>query len=367
MGRSSDITQDQISVTLCGWISGDSFSRTLNGTPPSATLVSTRSPAFGTQLYVIVRRLRPILLSLLFASVCLPQSAEERPALCGMGLSNLSLPSNVTVESDSLLIRSRLTLRTANSSSTIDLPAVSQIQQVCDVAPNKLVVFGLEAPAVYSINIIDKNTWRVLDSFEGFSPALSPDKHYVVFRKFYPRQTSLPVSEEYLLYDLDKDWKQNRGVGLSEKETVSVGVVIYPLGRPNTNADDLGLPADQLHVFRSTSFYWAPDSHSVVFADSVQDQLSIILVRTESQNVSTTVHLVSASEYCDATTPLGRLTPTVFDAQIYPTLSGIDHVEVQFTRTSCGAPNAVLLHVEDFRPAKVEPYVAPHLRPAFPG
>lgn len=250
MGRSSDITQDQIRVTLCGWISGDSFSRTLNGTPPSATLVSTRSPAFGTQLYVIVRRLRPILLSLLFASVCLPQSAEERPALCGMGLSNLSLPSNVTVESDSLLIRSRLTLRTANSSSTIDLPAVSQIQQVCDVAPNKLVVFGLEAPAVYSINIIDKNTWRVLDSFEGFSPALSPDKHYVVFRKFYPRQTSLPVSEEYLLYDLDKDWKQNRGVGLSEKETVSVGVVIYPLGRPNTNADDLGLPADQLHVFR---------------------------------------------------------------------------------------------------------------------
>jgi len=107
---------------------------------------------------------------------------------------------------------------------------------------------------------------------------MSPDQRWIVYRKAYPSQgTELPVSQEYLLYDLSKSPAQNRAPGVALDDNGDVGAPIYPLGQKNLPGDNIGVPDHQLHSMVS-DFYWSPDSKALVFADLLLDKVSLVLV-----------------------------------------------------------------------------------------
>src|SRR5437588_3529574 len=78
------------------------------------------------------------------------------------------------------------------------------------------------------------------------------------------------------------------------------GRVMYPRALNSAPFNLYGLPPDQVHQFHAESFYWAPDSKSVIFADEVQAQLSVVWVRIGPRDQLTAyIHPVSsASEVC---------------------------------------------------------------------
>ena len=143
---------------------------------------------------------------------------------------------------------------------------------------------------------------------------MSPNQRWLVYRKFYPRHTDLPVSEEYLLYDLTKSPTQNRLPDVPLTDHDNVGIAIFPLGQKNLNGDHIGVPDSQKHSFKTNAFLWAPDSRAIVFADILQGKLSIVLVTLdENGNTKGLVRPVSLSEVCGPTAQNGDL-PLLDDA-----------------------------------------------------
>jgi hypothetical protein len=72
-----------------------------------------------------------------------------------------------------------------------------------------------------------------------------------------------------------------------------VGKVIYPVVRGSEPYYSTNPPPQQAHIFRSDSFYWAPDSQALVFADSVADELSIVFVTIDQNETKAFVRSVS--------------------------------------------------------------------------
>ncbi len=133
---------------------------------------------------------------------------------------------------------------------------------------------------------------------------MSPDQHWLVMRKFYPVHMSVPFTEEYLLYDLAKTAAGNRASGIPSDDDQTVGKTIYPLGLTNTPVDNVNVPESQTHKFYSDSFYWAPDSRAMVFADNLHGTLSVVLVTINGDATKTYVHPVTMAEACgDASKP----------------------------------------------------------------
>ena len=62
---------------------------------------------------------------------------------------------------------------------------------------------------------------------------MSPDQRWLAFRKFYPARTELPVTEEYLVYDLTKTPAQNRNAAVRVDNYTDVGLDLFPLGQKN--------------------------------------------------------------------------------------------------------------------------------------
>jgi hypothetical protein len=162
-----------------------------------------------------------ILFSLLFMLPSFSQISQTHPELCGKPDGSVPLPPNVSATVDRSIGQGDLFLGPSDSAVKISIPEVvaDVIDEVCPISGGRLVVFGSVGYELKNINIIDSAKAALLDSFDGFTPAMSPNQRWLVYRKFYPFHTELPVSEEYLLYDLSKTPAQNRpsGITLSEE------------------------------------------------------------------------------------------------------------------------------------------------------
>ena len=173
-------------------------------------------------------------------------------------------------------------------------------------------------------------------------------------RKFYPGGVQTTVSQEYLLYDLSKTSSQNRAPGIIPNDRTSIGRSVYPLGQRNLPFDNIGLPEDQVHEFRSTSFFWAPGSSAVIFADSVQNALSLVLITIgDNGRTASYVHPIPSSWLCrdaDGTHP-AALSNVPFQQLHGPQLQ----FQVELTSTELGcAPRVWLLQIQDFTLAPTE-------------
>jgi hypothetical protein len=297
------------------------------------------------------------LASLLFllAAPSFGQINQTRPDLCGKPNGTVPLPSGIRATIDRLQGQGNLYIGNGDARKEIRLPGVvNEVDEVCSLADGRFAVFSGSGYSA-EVDLIDSAKALLLDSIWGFAPAMSPDQKWLVYRKFYPRRTELPVSEEYLLYDLSKSPTQNRPLGIAADNPLSVGRVIFPPGQDNGSADNIGVAEDQRHSSISDSLYWASDSRAVAFGDRVQGVPSIVLVKLDGHgNTTALVHHVSLSEVCPGVA-LDGVPLMVQHADVGPEQSGDRTVRIElFSSDSTCVPRALELHSNEFQPAKAE-------------
>ncbi len=288
------------------------------------------------------------------------QIAQTRPDLCGKPDGVIPLPPNITASVDRSSGRADLLLLINDAAPVkIRVPGgVDELDELCPVSDGRRVVLFGTAGHTTNINVIDQANGALLDSFYGTTPLMSPNQRWLVYRKFSPAHTDLPVSEEYLLYDLSKNAAQNRQPQITASDRMDVGAPIFPKGQKNLVLDQIGVPEDQQHEFRSDSFFWAPDSSAVAFADSVKDHLAIVLVTIDGGgNPSAYVHAVPISEVCSGEVSMPDTETLLEIREARVVLEGNGHYVVQVeshSSDSACVPKTLQLHLSDFSPAKAE-------------
>jgi hypothetical protein len=310
-----------------------------------------------------------------FCAVALLNAQDiPQPTLqCGPG-SLSTVPRNLSVLHDTAIankadrVTARLRVQLKDSAVELEVPGFfGEMEQVCEVAPDRLLVFGiLQTPPFYNVVLLDHTKGILLDSFPAFKPMLSPDKRWLILRRFYAMRVG-DGSDEYLVYDLRKSAAANR----SRPEDAAhpgyldaAGAVVYPVEEDGRAVENpIGLPEEERHTFRSNRFYWSSGSKTVVFADEANGVLSVVLASVDEKCIQTSVHAVSVQDLLGPSEP-GAEFPYVnlSDAVITSLPNGAHEVYLSFsTGFSNSGPYYVTLRSNDFEPAK--PLTRPPPRP----
>jgi hypothetical protein len=239
------------------------------------------------------------------------------------------------------------------------------VEQACEVTGGKLLVFGKSGRGVYNTAIVDLRELALQDSLYGYTPLLSPNQRWIIWRKFYPAQAPNP-SEEYLLYDLTKGAAANRVVGVRLADTDAVGRVAYPAVREGRPFENGAYPPEERHVFRAESFYWAADSSAVVFADSVGDQGPLVLVLVVVGDAQAAAHIrrVPIDDVCSSSTLHSPANPlTLTGAIVSPGPNGTRNVEGRFSGGPCET-HELAVPQSEFQPAPVVAPAEPRRKPS---
>ena len=275
------------------------------------------------------------------------QASQDHPELCGDKTRTVALPPGISATMNKS--NGTATLR-LGPSRTLELHDINtEIEEVCPLASNRLVSFASNSVG-YTINIIDLSRGAVLDDFVAYDPLMSPNQRWIASRRFQPPQSEITVSEEYLLYDLNAGPASNRH-NVTPYTADAVGWAMYPAFPGAAPADLFDIPDADIHVWRSKSFFWASDSSSVLLADSVGQNLSLVLVVTKNEKPQAYTYSVSAADICAGARP-GDL--TLEDASINSVPGGGPNVLARFGSSSDCQARSLNLTLNDFRPARVE-------------
>jgi len=251
----------------------------------------------------------------------------------------------------------------------VETKIYARVEQVCPIASGRYLVFGRTSANSYQVFILNGDTGGIADKFEAYDPVVSPDQHWLVRRDFYSGHSEVPFSEEYLLYDLTRDAAGNTAGTPTPYTEGMRGRVIYPVvadEKPFEHAA-YALPEQQMHVFRSNSFYWSSDSRAVLLADSVQDALSLVLLVLYPGGPKAFVHPVVPTEVCEQG-PEGNINKETW---LMLSQGEVDAkgqiIQAHFRSLDEGdcRPKFLVLSLADFRPAAVEVH-PPMLRKGIP-
>jgi hypothetical protein len=223
------------------------------------------------------------------------------------------------------------------------------IDGVCPLGADRAVVFGDVGGSGTSVGVVDDTNPLHTDAALAFYPVMSPDQRWIAYEKFFPRQTELPSSDEYLLYDLSKTPEQNRQPGVGLDDNLDVGTAIYPPGWANQPGDNIGAPDNQRHGHVS-DFYWSPESTTLAFADLLQGKVSLVLVDVgDSGTTRASVYPVNG---IDPTSQCGLGGGVVSRIEFGP-VQGADRLVFVDFHTGC-TPQRLELHRDAFQSAKIE-------------
>jgi hypothetical protein len=289
------------------------------------------------------------------------QTAQSHPELCGRPGASTPIPDGVrwVPPPNDDTYASTLFLRNREGESRIELEVWPSMDQICPLPGDQLVLFG-ELNENYGIYRIDRKTASIIDGFGGRDPMMSPDQHWLIMRPYRHFRSERSDSEEYLLYDLTADAEKNRMKGLTPFTQGLKGRPVYPVPHDGVPFEFEDHPPELTHTFRSNTFYWAPDSSAVAFADSVMDKLSIVVVQVEPKGPSTLVLPVDVSGICE---------PQVGENADYPipTLTGVDFgssrtLIIHFTASEFCKSAQMSVRMYDFRPPTPEVHTPPKRR-----
>jgi hypothetical protein len=186
---------------------------------------------------------------------------------------------------------------------------------------------------------------------------MSPNQHWIASRYFHAPQSQIQISEEYLLYDLNASASENRH-NVTPSTSGTAGWAMYPALPGNAPVDLLDVPDSKTHEWHSKSFFWAPDSQSVVFADKVGQNLSLVLVLIKNDKTQAYTHALFFAEICGGS---GSGEPDLMleNASVAPVSGGLPTVVASFRDSndpSTCRPRQLTLNSLDFQPAPVEVY-----------
>jgi len=292
------------------------------------------------------------------------QTTQSHPELCGRPDASIPVPDGVRWQPlpNSDTFTSTLFLQNRDGGeSGIDLETWPSMDQICPIPGDQLVLFG-KFNDNYGIERINRTTAAVIDIFEGRNPMMSPNQHWLIMRPYRHFRSQRSNSEEYMLYDLTVDAAKNRMPGLTALTGALTGRPVYPVPNDGMPFDFEDQPPEVTHEFQSDAFHWAPDSSTVVFADSVMDRLSIVVVQIQPNGPTTLVLPVDVSGICKR---------QVDDSADYaiPTLTGIDFASseslvVNFETSPSCKSTQMTLFLRDFQKPKPEVHVPPKMSPA---
>jgi hypothetical protein len=288
------------------------------------------------------------------------QITQASPDLCGLG-GPVRIPDGISI----IIIQGQgtaLLTMTADHQHTIQLPGVQdEIAEVCPISSDRLLIFGSAAGA-YNVVIFDRKHETVADSFYAYDPKVSPDQRWLVSRSFYPAQSDVIFSEEYVLYDLNKSAEKK--LNTTTQQASEAERVIYPIVDGGGHFERTALPSEQTHRFCSEAFYWSPDSRFVLFGDCMNHSLSVVLADALSQ--LTRVHSIHVSAECN------QLKDSIDSLEIRVTNMEFEQGEKEdsFVALSLSSsvrsclPKSVLLGLKDFAPASRELHKEQEKKPA---
>jgi hypothetical protein len=284
------------------------------------------------------------------------QISQDHPELCGDKAKTVAVPPGISATAKSN-VTATLHL---SANRSVEIRGVNHEIQVCLAAANKLVSFGLYVG--YDANIVDLVRGAVVDYLVAYDPIISPDHRWIASRRFQPPRSEITVSEEYLLYDLNAGPASNRH-NVTPYATDAVGWAMYPAFTGYAPADLRDIPEASTRAWRSKSFFWAPDSQSLAFADSVGQNLSVVLVLIKDDKPQAYTYSVSAADICAGARP-GDL--TLEDASINSVPGGVPNVLARFGSSSGCQTRPLNLTFDDFHPARVEVYEHRKLKKSTP-
>jgi len=246
-----------------------------------------------------------------------------------------------------------------------------EILEVCPAAGDKIVVFASAAGVALDLYIINRLDGAVLDIRIADTAAVAPDGNWLAYRAHPVPGAEVSQSEEYLVYDLSKNASENPGMPCTSSLTICAhepkGRVMYPTVLGHTPLDSFGLPENQVHAFRSESFFWAVDSKSLVFADGVQKRLALVWVRLQGGEPVAYIHAILDQDVCEGWHH-GNLSPglTLSSATIEGRRTQAIVAQFRALNESC-TPKLLNLHEEDFIKADIEQHpIPPARKPSVP-
>jgi len=325
------------------------------------------------KIKIMINAIRSIaLLSVVFAaSICAQrptgQIVQMSPELCGKPDASIPVPANISASFDiSDGTAQLLFLRNNAVEKRLDLPGVvDQIDEVCPISNQRLLIFSSNTVGA-TLFIIDLTKSALIDSFWCFKPALSPNQRWLVYRKFYPRHTQFPPSEEYLLYDLERSPEQNRQAGISLEDYMYVGQAIFPkkklIDAPSEHTAQTG---DRVHE-EAGAFFWTQDSHLLIFGDSLQRHFSVVAVIIgESGQTEIKLHGVEVKDVCPPTTSPDDFAVSIASADAEATNGGDFLIKLSFTpNPGVCDPKPLQFSLSDFHDAPIETFVKPKRKKA---
>ena len=304
-------------------------------------------------IYSNPRKLLGLLALFLPASGALGQIAQDRPELCGRPGASIPLPSRVSANSSDS--NTAFTLGLDNREVTTQLAGVVRVDEVCPLDRNRLLVFATGGAGDAMIFIMSQSTGATLDSFLVQTPAVSPDQHWLAMRDWIIPTSQIPVTDQYLVYDLTKDAAANRQYpGIAPGSAPRYGRVMYPVTHNHVPFENHGVRAEQVHSFGGGSFYWSADSKYVLFTDHLGDEFNLVLINVAEKDLTALVHSLSDTALCG---PLS-------DASVTVPRYGVMEVQATFRGGAPECSTVLTLHTEDFHPAKEEVYPPRQIRPS---
>lgn len=284
------------------------------------------------------------------------QVFQNSPELCGSSDGrSVHMPDGLSIN---VSPGQGTAILTTSRGAALRLPGVrEEITQVCVLPDNRLLLFG-RAVGAYNVVIIDRALTRVLDSFYAYDPKVSPDQRWIVSRAFYPPQSDVTFSDEYVLYDLEPQVHTER-MAPSQASKFDPETVIYPVIDGHRKAGRTALPPEQTHQFCSEEFYWSSDSRFLGFADCVKDSMSLVV--TDVQQRETFVHKLSSIPNCSQNTTGASSASKVTEMVVDPG----GNMTVRFSADRSCIPGELILGPSDFTPARREPSMARKKQPAI--
>jgi hypothetical protein len=284
-------------------------------------------------------------LALVFSLAGFGQIAQTSPELCGKSKDTfLAVPGNVHLTPSEG--GTTLQIQGSNHLTTgLHISGLETVKQICAVPGNTLVVFSVfDDDFTYDTRIVGEETGHVTE-IDAFDPVISPNGRWMAFRVFRPRILNTTFSEEYGLYELSNAQGQR---------------VMYPEVLGHAPFLNIGVPEEQVHEFRAATFFWASDSNSVLFADSLNRRLFLVWVRIEEDgSIVAYVHPVSVSEICDDNSRQIRSLTDLSHAEVVATSDpAVTEFRAEFGIEPTGSciPKTLVLHSADFSRAVLEHY-----------
>src|ERR1019366_7666481 len=101
-------------------------------------------------------------------------------------------------------------------------PEVSDVQEIGRYQ-DRIIVVGDIGAWVSRVVIVSGDTGAATDSFDAFKPAVSPDRRFIAFVKFYPPHGATGTEDHHMLYDMTKSALANRPAGVRLENRFDVG------------------------------------------------------------------------------------------------------------------------------------------------